>query len=813
MAERSDRTRITAAGVGDASLITPAERDLEMDLHSPRWGERLLERGWIERSTPDRHFSRDVRIASDGVSTELRDHVIRFPSAPIYGTNRKRRYEVDLADRRPNMHTLRLLTRSDCEGQPVGRLFILHNGLNETDNLRLYYQLADWILREDEQREDSIHSACLVVPFPGHLMHYPFSGPFGQSALSRYLNDAGELFRQFLRYMVEMRWLMSVVNGPRPPAWTVGGELLPRGRVEAELFAEWNSLKDASLRRLTGAEEGGAIGATAAKHEEFVVGKRLEAADVRSTTAVLRALLHGSGDVAGQDSLSVHVVGYSLGGFLAQSVFFAWPNSVGSCATICSGGAIRALAPTAFAHPEEWQAVLHALRPEIEGSLMARTIARGADGITAGMSADQFGYFHRIFNQVFLQEDESSYKERLSEYGPRMLFVSGGDDPIVTTRNVLDASPAGGVTMLSVADLTHFLGFDARTAREVDQRAFWLPEVGGLIARAASRAEELKAAELKRARSLREMSARRKARSRNHTPRRPQGGDLYSPTFEQSLDWVIDLVNADAGWLFVCRNVVPAAFLPTEMYAPLGAALHHHDVRVQRYAAGLSRRAAALTEARQRLTLTLSAQIGRDFKDPEDLFDPSSDAIGTLSTRQLRRTAWLEFMTNWQDRIRWFEHGLLASGYKDGIVDRTFARRVSRWQGVPLGHMRVAHLPDVWISLGDGAGITLPSEDRDAAAANFVHWVSDLVREHQSASARKRPQPHTEKLAEQLEKGEVRIVRVAGSEFNPRYRGRLEQRAGSALQLLVHCAAALVRSTSSRGVGSSTGAGVGPGTR
>lgn len=191
---------------------------------------------------------------------------------------------------------------------------------------------------------------------------------------------------------------------------------------------------------------------------ERILGSSIDQQDFNDLLAVLRWVLRG--DAMAPFTLPVHVVGYSLGGFLAQAVFFAWPQVASSCTTIFSGAAIRALSPTAFAHRDEWQAVLHALRPELQESMLARRLSRTDDGRLAGMHIDQYGYFQRIFDQVFLQEDSASHKERLSEYGSRMLFMSGGEDPIVKPKDTLDASPAEGITVLSVSSLTHFLAQD-----------------------------------------------------------------------------------------------------------------------------------------------------------------------------------------------------------------------------------------------------------------------------------------------------------------------------------------------------------------
>jgi pimeloyl-ACP methyl ester carboxylesterase len=789
---------VTAAdGVDDLSRIDPVERDINLQLHSQHWGEKLKD-PWIQRGRKfDRCFYRDIRVRGGaGRDALLRDHIVRFPSAPIYGINRMQDYELKFIDERPNIHTLRLLTRQKGVRKPVERLFILHNGLNESTNLRFFYQLADWLLAEDESKVGPGRSACLLVPFPGHLMHYPYAGPFSQTPLSRYLNDAGDLFRHFLRYMIEMHWLLSLLNNAPIEQWPVGGTPLSVNSCEKELHESWKGLRDASFVALTGDEgsdkeaDGDETPAPTKPEKDKVVGRYMSESDVKSIATVLRGLL-GRHREGAPERLPTHVIGYSLGGFLAQSTFFAWPNMVDSCATICSGGALRLLSPTAFAHSEEWQTVLHSLRGEIEGSMLAGQISRDENNNVAGMDSALFGYFHRIFGQVFLQEDAKSYKQRLSEYGSRMLFISGGEDPIVKTKDVLDASPDEGITMLSVARLTHFLGEDAKTVAEENQRQFWLPEAGGMIARAATWAEELKEDEAKQAEALRRgENPDEKSKKRG----RPEHRDLASPEFESALDWVVEGVTPDAGWLFVCRNGIPAAFLPADQHESQGAALHHHDVPVQTYAHGLARRVQSLENIPDRITLCVSENLEGVYVGTHDLFDPHSDAVGNVSTKEKRKEAWDAFNKDWSERIWRFKAGPLRRPRLPIVSDGSFARSAARWQSVPLPDFKVTRLPDVWISLGPMEEVSLTPDDPVLTASSFIRWVGGILEEQQSESALRRSQEKSDKLKAYIKKGRVRIVRVSGTELNPRYRGRYEESFSQVLLLLAHCAAALIRS-------------------
>jgi pimeloyl-ACP methyl ester carboxylesterase len=763
---------------------------------------------WKCIETPARHFARSIDVhVHQGESRTVEEHIIRFPSAPIYGINRVLEYGVVL-DRRPNLHTLRLLRRPGKER--VRRLFILHNGLNEADSLRFYYRLADWIFAEHAGGEPEGSAACVIMPFAGHLMHKPFHGPFSQTPLSRYLSDSGELFRQFLRYMVEMRWMLSAVGDPTAEDWRVGWDIVRATRLEKlgkELRDDWVQLADASVARIDPKGE---------RRREEVIGSEVQSRDMRETVAVLRSVL---GRTGGNRStpLTTHVVGYSLGGFLAQSVFFAWPQFVSSCTTICSGGAISALSPTSFAHEEEWQAVLHSLRSELEDAMLSGRLSRASDETVAGMPSHRFGYFKRVFDQVFLQEDQGSYRQRLSEYSARMLFISGGEDPIVKPQNLLDASPPEGINMLSIANLTHFLALDPREDRpqETAQREFWLPEVGRLIARAAMRAEELVADEVRTANELRasdgpaaEKSDGSVALPRASTvkPRRPRGPALSSSEFDTALDWVLDgITGSHKGWLLVSRNTVPSALLAERHFSEWGAALHHHDVRIQSYAEGLRRRAAILGDRRDRFTLLIPEKLSKLFVDSSALFDPQSDTpSGRFMEKKERDALWKDFMARWCGCTREFVSGPVSQEL-DGVTaddgPGSLVHTLSAWQGVSSSHLVVGHLPDVWISIGSAQQAPSPgrAKNRGQFVDEFMAWVGYLIDELEPGSTELKQAGNDEtrdgeRLQWQLNEGRVRIVQVSNAEFNPRYRGRIESSRGAATRLLAQCAAAMLRS-------------------
>jgi pimeloyl-ACP methyl ester carboxylesterase len=802
-------------GLDSAARIQPEERDYYLEMRSSDWGRDLIR--WTREREPALHFSRAFPVHRDGGVTSVEELILPFPSPPIYGINRKPEYGKTL-EHRPNMHSMRLLRRPG--GAPIHRLFILHHGLNEVDSLRFYYQLADWIMRQQDTTCDEEGVACLVTPFPGHLTHAPYHGPFAETPLSRYLNDAGDLFRQFLRYMVGMRWLLSIIADSDAEDWMVGGDLLSPSTRVRDLLRESNLLHDMSELRIERAE---ALAAHASDESEprskFDLGARTSRDQVEETEQLLRLGLERD-SARTPDSLRVHVVGYSLGGFLAQSVFFAWPQVVSSCTTICSGGAISALAPTAFAQPEEWQSVLHALRPETTNSMLQGRLCDDErfdssepkpPQSVAGLPLKRYGYFQRIFEQVFLQEDRSSYKERLSEYSLRMLFVSGGEDPIVPPSNILDASPREGTTMLSVAGMTHFLNQDPKDEgdrRETEQRDFWLPEAGGLIARAAIHAEEIHGEERSEATSLR---SRRKRPDKTDQGIETGSGLLSNGyMFEAALDWVLDGVDEDSGWLVICRNALPAAFLPSRDLTNWGTGLHHHDLRIQRYTLGLRHRAGMLREIAPRTTLIVPDQLRRRFINLSAQFEPHSDAPGgRMTTRVERERIWDEFEDRWRGGIRNFKAGNVGEAVASERLNAAgFAERVSEWLEAERRYLEATYLPDIWIGIHPESTLVPANGERNEVFEGLVAGVrgvlGDIVKVREAKRLEKAGKGNARKekvkavfgkrLEDELADGRIRIVQISEAEFNPRYRGRIERRHGAAARLLARAVAGLIRS-------------------
>ena len=567
---------------------------------------------------------------------------MRFPSAPLHGWQRLHEHHVNF-EQSENFHTYRLLSHPD-RSEPPKRIFLMHNGLNELDSMGLYYQLASHLVRSDSP------TICVVRPFPGHLSRFPFQA-FGETPLDRYLWDGSHLFRQFLRYMIETQWFLSAIVRRSSYLSLAGANLLgedediTNSRLEPtilahEMGAAWRRLFDASREVLKKVRE--TQPDVSPRERVRGEGRFLDAITSLREALQLDTYPRMNGELRDDDTEpSVHVVGYSLGGFTAQSVFMSWPFLIASCSTVLSGGALRELSPTAFADPEEWQTVLHSLRYELDDAMMDGRNGRDARNV-AGMEQDLFLYLKRTFYEVFQQEYRGSFQSRLAAFLQRMLFVVGGNDPIVQTRSVLDSGPPDGINMLTIGRLGHFLDVKDGDDEETEQRRFWLPEMARLIDRFSIGAERKQNEERpytwvkwvgKEMRFVAypptvpaptvptdtdsEEPKPDDADSDGYKAKRlsaserlaiSQDGALPTQLFERCLDDLMarqDGNDTATGLLLILRNELPTMLLNDLSIYEHAALLNHDDISIARYAQGVQGRREILFKRRDRIALII----------------------------------------------------------------------------------------------------------------------------------------------------------------------------------------------------------------
>jgi hypothetical protein len=168
--------------LGSARSIRVEERDVELSLSQSAWPAGIAA---PETWTPDADAGFLYRsIGGNGseneLATPLKERVLRFPSAQIHGLHRLSQEHVNMGPVE-SFHTYRLLS-DPWRKKPVSRIFLMHNGLNETRKMGLYYELASYLIKQDKG------TACILRPFPGHLTRCAFPG-LSETPLDHYLWD------------------------------------------------------------------------------------------------------------------------------------------------------------------------------------------------------------------------------------------------------------------------------------------------------------------------------------------------------------------------------------------------------------------------------------------------------------------------------------------------------------------------------------------------------------------------------------------------------------------------------------------------
>lgn len=839
---------------GSRCEIPSAERDRVL-LSTPSWSDtaKALEESQGKWQTDNGHLFRRVTVRDEGEhakSHRLWEALLRFPNAPLYATHGMPDKPFPFQEPWLNLHTMRVLGSGDRPGQPIKHVYLLHNGLNETTDMMFHYRLAAWILHK---RRDAV---CILRPLPGHLTRYPFDGPYASTPLDDYLRDPADLFRQFLRYMLETQWLLSALV-PRSQYLISAGTLLlgiapPRGgrnprrtgraydgNLAKDITAAWTAAFDSNERLKTGStnKRTGNTAKPSGHSQERVTPKMILAA-----IAELRQLLgwepelsadppkaqraDGPPGPAEPERPCIHVVGYSMGGFMAQAVFFAWPFAVSSCTNLFAGGALRDLAPTAFAHREEWQAVLHGMRYELDRAFSDGHLS-ASGGLIAGVEASVFGYLTRIFYEVFLQYYRGGYASRVSEFSRRLLFVVGGDDPIVRTKNVLDAGPPQGMTLLQIADVSHFPGGRGGGSSdggkvENEQRAYWLPEVGRVIANFSERAEGLLNRTLAESwgvhlgRQAPESDTPAETSSRADQTGEQDLAMLDSSSFATEMRTLVRRIRPRSdesearGWLLVGRNEVPPAFLEQKAFVAYAQAVHHSEEEITSYIKVLHERSEALTKDWERVSLLIPEKSEQWFRltTERERFFAKSETASAARIPDGKTTAemWSHFEREWLHKGA--AGRFLPNEYSPeqlgqiGIVEAARLKIAK----IPLGG-----LPDVWISLSDKVCETIRGDRHDSRDSNepaVVEWAVKLAEEWSQEHTNRQAtatistsaaashnhendeQAPLKRLASWLASGEVMAIGVSPAELNSRHRGMLLSKAKDVRKAIIHWALA-----------------------
>lgn len=820
--------------LGSARSIRVEERDAELDLGRREWPKGIsTPNTW----TPDADSGLLYRSIggkeSEGELVHpLKERVLRFPSAQIHGLHRLSQEHVNMGPVE-SFHTYRLLS-DPRRRKRVSRIFLMHNGLNETRKMGLYYQLASYLIKQDKG------TVCILRPFPGHLTRCAVPG-LSETPLDHYLWDGLHLFRQFLRYMIETRWLLSAIARHSYYHCASGSGLLGQSKVlkdsrldpdflAAEMLEEWKLLHEASEAAIDRGKD---------KSPPMRRRPPAQAAFKQAITSLRGALgldhypESDGGSFDPDADPELHAIGYSLGGFAAQSVFMSWPFLVSSCSTLLSGGAMRELAPTSFADPEEWQTVLHSLRYELDDALMDRRFTQSQDDQrVAGVDPFLFLYLKRAFYEVFQQEYRGSFQTRLVAFRQRMLFVVGGNDPIVRPQSVLDAGPPDGINMLAVGGLGHFLDNSPTGQVEKEQRSFWLPEIGQIIGRLASDAAARHRSDLEstwlneedllpepdtdgeedsppEAGESQEKAEESQGRLRLSIAERlevERDGTLPNHLFQRSLDDLLARAAAGEGLLFILKNEVPTFLLDERALQQHAAALYHEDIGIAKYVQEVRSRRKLIKAARKRICVvlpwnveTIMRRIDARLRHPSQSEGSGEQGVESHDAE----TSWNDLLDRWSEWTKEpHRNALRVFDGRDGVdlatepsLDVSDLSAAAR-QRLGISDRKRAvkpALPDCWVWMSNEF---LGSSKDDALTIEFGRQrLCDKVPPYVQKSRGPEENRRLEKrISARLRKDDLRIVTVSRARYNPRFRGRIIAEPKQAQELLLQVALCVVSS-------------------
>jgi hypothetical protein len=773
-----------------ASRIRVDERDRALGLDGVHWPLGVYPDGWEGRQ------DRLCRTIEKSVATPvpIEESILRFPSAPQLGMLCGREPFGDSSAMRDTFHSYRVLRSVADSGTPTRRIFLFQVGLNELNEMGVYYQLAAELAAQQPD------TACVVRPFPGHLTRAPFQA-FADSPLDRYLIDGSLLYREFLSYMVETQWFLStlarrsVYRSPSGVDLLADHELPSESRLNTQRLTEAIVAAYRAIQTTSDQAE-----PTASTHDR---DSTPDIGSIHNCVSSLRELLRldsgyppQSGELRADDAgdPEIHLVGHSLGSFTAQALLMSWPYLIASCTSLLAG-----VTESAVVHSEEWNTVLHSLRYELEqyplgyGDYESSKPRGEADGPERALlfAASQ------VFRRAFLEVDHGFTGSWLKAVRRRTLFVVGGSP----MNSGVQIPPEGGATLLQLADLGHMRGDREKEQSKSASQDFWMPEVARVIDRFADQAGRQHLSDQRTAWLDEDLTYSKQVwsdragahgRSRASAPARlsvdellaiDNSGALSPEPFERCLD---DLVARDDGLLFVLSNEIPTVLLTPTATREQAAALYHDDLSIAQYCMGVARRASMVRASIERICFVVPSDLERrTARGLGNSMPPSqSETVGDrLRSHSSEASRWDE----WLQTVREIASGAGAHAFRvfdprrrdpageaSNAIHRLLAHASEFTGREPL--TQVASLPDCWLwvssdflSLHDNPIVTPETIEKLALAvvergALYRDWYRDLSSEH------------------------LRIVNLSRARYNPRYRGRLIIDPQEARRALVHAA-------------------------
>jgi hypothetical protein len=724
---------------------------------------------------------------ADSLPVPVEESVMRFPSSPLVAgayvdsSERHASRDAQRASRDAQFHSYRVLRPAVDLGAPIRRIFLLHAGLNERSDMQLYYQLSSHLFA---QRLDT---ACIIRPFPEHLSRGVPAG-FSDSPLDSYLDDSTRLVRHFLGYMIETQWFLSVLARRSVYRTVSGVELLAassnpsRSRLVASHLARAIAQGRSNMRRHdVGVGWRDADAARTAAAEVGVIRDCVQSVrDLLRLDADYPPQGNEPGDEEKHDEPAIHVVGYSLGGFVAQAALMSWPYLVSSCTSVLSSPTLwRHAGASPFAHPEEWQTVLESLTNSTTlGLSWSGSEIEDEDGL--------LGAFVHVFRHAFGLGENGPYKSWLEANRRRMLFVVGGDDPIIRGRP--SDVPSGGINLLEIGGLSHF----ATRPRSTDENpTFWLGEIARLTDRFADRAaaqhlDQRKAVRLSLSGEAVHTALKASGSSRAEAFGRmtiedrrlgAQDGALDAEGMELRLD---DLVAHDDGFVFILSNDIPDFMMVPEATLREGAALYHDDEAIIRHCQRVRQRATALRQRSGSASFTVPRDLRRRVEHGDALTTMlrQSETIAPYAATEpapMDWQAWVETLDaltpgEGMDSVRVFDTRREINAVDLSDVSKRLLAHASEFAGREEV-VRVTTLPDIWVwiapeLLGSTASWAGPDEAIASVVvglgADYERWYRELAHER------------------------IVVIERSRARYNPRYRGRVVADPRGARRVLLH---------------------------
>jgi len=400
-----------------------------------------------------------------------------------------------------------------------------------------------------------------------------------------------------------------------------------------------------------------------------------------------------------------------------------------------------------------------------------------------------------------------------------MLFVVGGNDPVVTPRSVLDSAPEGGLNLLEIGGLGHFLG--GRPGDDSDQQSFWVPEVAALIDRFAARIGEKHQVEQRFAWFKKDMRSPARSQSqwnkefadlRSQTagsgvrtsegkgPHRRQPAEVIAidregalPTalFERCLDDLMARLRKEGGMLFILRNEIPTFLLPAFVVREVASALYHEDAGIVRSCHGVAARWQFVEKHVHKIcvvlpwnakTLMSSMDRTRDYPSQSETTGGRLDDRSPAAEDVWRQaeTRCLALARRSPESVRRFD-GRTPIGTQ--LEQKSLLRLVN-----PLEH--VAAVPDCWVWVSNEF-----LGWRDSGSMTMDDAIDALKEEAPKVLA------DENNVAAAIRDKHLRIVTVSRARFNPRFRGRLLVTAADARRMLTHAVLCISTSQSMHSLG------------